>query len=166
MSSSLDLWLLRGFNVIIILVSINHHPHVLLLLRGIYPMRLRLRGWSVDLNVPRVLDPSNGPRLLLLAGLHLHPLILVLTGKLLMGNRACKNLLWVLLLEGGVVTCRVQDSERGCESCGGFIIGQGFLIEWLLMLGNGRVENFGRITVGLIADGLYHVLLISWFLRD
>jgi hypothetical protein len=116
MSSPLYLWLLRRFNVIIILVSINHHPHVLLLLRGIYPMRLRLRGWSVNLNVPWVLDPSHRPRLLLLAALHLHPLILVLTSKLLMGNRACENL-WVLLLEGGVVTCRVQDGEGGCKPC-------------------------------------------------
>jgi hypothetical protein len=32
------------------------------------------------------------------------------------------------------------------------------------MLGNGRVENFGWVTVGLVADGLYIVLLIGRFL--
>jgi hypothetical protein len=79
-------------------------------------MRLRLRGWSVNLNVPWVLDPSHRPRLLLLAALHLHPLILVLTGKLLMGNRACKNL-WVLLQDCSVVTCWFQDGEGGCKTC-------------------------------------------------
>jgi hypothetical protein len=46
-------------------------------------MRLRLRGRSVDLIVPRVLDPSHRPQLLLLDALHLHPLLQMLTSKLL-----------------------------------------------------------------------------------
>ena len=69
--------MLGGFHVVIILVAVNHHPDMLLffLLRPIYTMRLRLRGRSVDLIIPRVLDTSHRPQLLLLDALHLHSLL-------------------------------------------------------------------------------------------
>ena len=108
---SRPLWLLGGPNVIIILVSIDHHPNVLLLLLlegRVNPMRLRLRGWSVDLVVTRVFDSSHCPQLLLLNdALHRHHLLLeVLTGKVLEGYSGHWNLR-MILLKCGVVTCRL-----------------------------------------------------------